>query len=59
MDPVSPDPRQRKRFDVLEMYDVAISELRLLNDRSVAGLVERLERHRQRIYATRPLTSSR
>ena len=49
MDPVSPDPRRRKRADLLEMYEVAISELRLLKDPKVAALIQRLEQHRHRI----------
>jgi hypothetical protein len=58
MDPRSPDPLQRKRADLREMYEVAISELRALQDPVVAGLIERLERHRERIDAGRALRAA-
>jgi hypothetical protein len=49
MDPRSPDPQRPKRVDLLEMYDVAIAELRSLNDPSVSELLQRLQRHREQI----------
>lgn len=56
MDPGSPDSRQRKRVDLVRMYDAAIAELRRLHDPAVAGLITRLERHRRLIDAGRALT---
>jgi hypothetical protein len=52
MDPESPDREQRRRIDLVEMYDTAIAELRAMHDPSVAGLIERLHRHRRLIAAT-------
>jgi hypothetical protein len=52
MDPESPDPRQQKRVDLVEMYGNAIAELRSLHDPGVTGLIERLERHRRLIVSS-------
>jgi hypothetical protein len=57
MDPDSSDALQRKRTDLRAVYDIAISELRALNDSKVAGLIERLERHR-RLIESRPHLSA-
>jgi hypothetical protein len=56
MDVESPDPRHRKRVDLVEMYDTAIAELRSLHDPGVANLIERLMDHRRLIGAGRRLT---
>jgi hypothetical protein len=55
MDPESPDPRERKRIDLLEMYDNAIAELRSLHDPGVADLIDRLRHHRRLIREGRTL----
>jgi hypothetical protein len=55
MDPESPDPRERKRIDLLEMYDAAIAELRALHDPGVAGLIDRLKHHRRLIREGRTI----
>jgi hypothetical protein len=56
MDPGSSDPAERKRINLLEMYDTAIAELRSLHDPGVADLIERLKHHRRLIGTRRTLT---
>jgi hypothetical protein len=56
MDLGSPDPKERKRVDLVEMYDVAIAELRSLHDPGVADLIERLKHHRRLIGTGRAAT---
>jgi hypothetical protein len=52
MDPRSPDLRQSRHLDLVEMYATAIAELRSLHDPGVTGLIDRLERHRRLIASS-------